>query len=204
MKKLIYSIIAIAMICCAFSTAAQNRWNITAGGSISHNTSKMFDGYSSGWGGGAFIGGGYEINFTSNWSLNPQIEINYINNGNVVKDKTTNEKYYSAWGDFWNLNIPVIASFRFPVSDNLGIRFGVGPYLQESLAGRKYKYLRSNEEKESLHGSFQNRFNVGIQGEAAVETGNHFSYMFRVNYPFAKENWMGKIITLSLGIRYSF
>ncbi len=44
-------------------------------GSISHNTSKMFDGYSSGWGGGAFIGGGYEINFTSNWSLNPQIEI---------------------------------------------------------------------------------------------------------------------------------
>ena len=89
MKKLIYSIIAIAMICCAFSTAAQNRWNISAGGSISHNTSKMFDGYSSGWGGGAFIGGGYEINFTSNWSLNPQIEINYINNGNVVKNKIT-------------------------------------------------------------------------------------------------------------------
>lgn len=205
MKKLIYSIIAIAMTCSAFSTVAQNRWNITAGGSISHQTYELFDGYSVGWGGGAFLNGGYELNFNKNWSLTPQIEIEYINNGAIIKNKLINDISHSSWRDFWNLKIPVIASFRFKTSDFVGFRFGVGPYLQESLAGRKYKYIRTEEkEKESLHGSFQNRFNVGIQGEAAVETGNHLSYMFRVNYPFAKENWMGETITLSLGIRYSF
>lgn len=66
MKKLIYSIIAIAMTCSAFSTVAQNRWNITAGGSISHQTYELFDGYSVGWGGGAFLNGGYELNFNKN------------------------------------------------------------------------------------------------------------------------------------------
>lgn len=203
MGKLIYSIIVITMSCCVFSTAAQNRWNISAGGSVSHKTCKLFDGCSVGWGGGAFFNGGYELNFTKNWCLTPQIEIEYIDNGAIIKNKLSTETVNSDWRDFWNFKIPVIASFRFKTSNFVGFRIGVGPYLQESLAGRKYK-VNSTNEKESKHGSFQKRFNVGIQGEAAVEIGNHLSYMFRVNYPFAKENWMGETITLSLGIRYSF
>ncbi len=203
MKKLVFYVIAIAMITNVLPSTAKNRWNISAGGSISHVTGKLFDNYSNSWGGGAFLGAGYEINFNTHWNLNPQIEIDYINNGNVIKEHIYGEKIKSEAREFLNLNIPVIASFRFSVSDYVGLRFGVGPYLQESLAGWKYKY-KSNTEKERMSGSFQHRFNVGIQGEAAVETGNHLSYMFRVNYPFARENWMGKTLTLSLGVRYSF
>lgn len=203
MRQIVFFVILIAGIFHVDSLCAQNRWNVAAGGSISHKTCKLFDGYSVGWGGGAFLNGGYELNFTKNWSLTPQIEIEYINNGAIIKNKLYNEIMHSDWSDFLNLKIPVIASFRFKTSDFVGFRIGIGPYLQESLAGRKYKF-NSTKEKESMHGSFQNRFNVGIQGEAAVETGNHLSYMFRVNYPFAKENWMGETITLSLGVRYSF
>ncbi len=203
MRQLVSFIILISSIFLVSPLCAQNRWNVAAGGSISHRTCKLFDGYSIGWGGGAFLNGGYEFNFTKNWNLTPQIEIEYIDNGAIIKNKLYNETIRSDWRDFWNIKIPVIASFRFNTSDFIGFRFGVGPYFQESLSGRCYGY-KSDKHKVKMHGSFQQCFNVGIQGEAAVETGKHLSYMFRVNYPFAKENWMGETITLSLGIRYSF
>lgn len=202
-KRSILFILAALSLCCPSFMTAQNRWNISSGGSISHCTTTMFEGGSRGWGGGAFLGAGYEINFTQHWSLNPQIEIDYINNGNIVKYKSWNAKYYDGWRDFWNLNIPVIASFRFPVSDSVKLRFGAGPRLMESLYGQKYKN-GSETEKKRLSDSFIHRFNIAIQGEASVETGKHLSYLFRVSYPFAKENWMGETITLSLGVRYSF
>lgn len=203
MNKVIFILLAAISFSFPSISIAQNRWNVSAGGSISHCTTSTFDGVSRGWGGGAFLGAGYEINFTQHWSLNPQIEIEYINNGNILKYKSRNEKYYDGWRDFWNLNIPVIASFRFPVSDFVKLRFGAGPRLMESLYGRKYKN-GSETEKERMSDSFIHRFNIGIQGEASVETGEHLSYSFRVSYPFAKENWMGETITLALGIRYSF
>jgi len=65
----------IAMVC--LPSIAQNRWNIYAGGSISHNCegyyNRISDDYNeSGWGGGAFLGGGYEINFNNRWSITPR------------------------------------------------------------------------------------------------------------------------------------
>ena len=32
-----------------------------------------------------------------------------------------------------------------------------------------------------MSGSVADRFNIGVTGEAAVETGSHFAYMLRVN-----------------------
>lgn len=188
-----------------FSSQAQNRWNVYAGGSISHLCEKpwLSSDKSYSWGGGAFIGGGYEINFNSHWSLTPQLELAFNNNGAILSSKELG--FYAShanWNSIWSINIPIITSFRFPISNYVGLRIGVGPYLQEAIAGRCYK--SDSDMKESMSGNFSNRFNVGGIGEIAVETGKHLSYMFRTQYPFLKEGWIRKTINLSIGIRYSF
>lgn len=184
---------------------AENRWNVYAGGSISHycSTPWISSDKSYGWGGGAFLGGGYEVNFDSHWSLTPQVEFMFDNNGATL-DSKENSFYanHESWQQTFNFNIPVVASFRFSVSDNVGLRFGAGPYLQYTLAGRRYKY--DTNEKENIKGGFGDRINVGILGEAAVETGKHLSYMLRVHYPFLKEGVVKETVVLSVGVRYSF
>ena len=155
------------------------------------------------WGGGAFIGSGYEINFNSHWILTPQLEIAYHNNGATLSSKELSfYANHANWQSIWSVNIPVVASFRFPISDNLGLRIGAGPYLQEAIAGRQYR--NDSDQKEAMSGSFSDRFNVGVLGEVAVETGDHFSYMFRTQYPFLNEGWVRKTVSLSVGVRYSF
>lgn len=71
MKKI--SFLILILISIHLSIQAQNRWNIYAGGSISHLCEKPWisSDKSYGWGGGAFLGGGYEINFNSHWNLTP-------------------------------------------------------------------------------------------------------------------------------------
>lgn len=203
MKKILSLI--LVMIAMTLPAIAQNRWNVYAGGSISHLCEKPWisSDKSYGWGGGAFVGGGYEINFNSHWSITPQVEFAFCNNGASLSSKELDfYANHANWQSIWSINIPVIASFRFPVSDNVGLRFGAGPYIQEAIAGSHYR--NGSDKKESMSGSFSDRFNVGVIGEVAVETGNHFSYMFRTSYPFLKEGWVRKTINLSIGIRYSF
>lgn len=185
---------------------AEGRWNLYVGGNLSHMTEEVWSGNEKlhyGWGGGAFIGGGYEFEFTPHWSLLPQLELSYNDNGAHLHDD--NNTFYQNnmdWAEYLTLNIPVIVSFRFPISDKIGLKFGTGPYLQEGLYGRRYKI--GSDIKEKMSGSIDRRFNVGIMGEAAVETGKHLSYMLRAQYPFLKEGWIRNTIVLSAGISYSF
>lgn len=206
-KKLVAIPIALyAISLSSLPTGANGRWKVFAGGSISHLCEKSlynFKWVNYGWGGGAFIGGGYEVDFSSHWSLTPQLELSYNDNGARLNNEA--DTFYQNnmdWADYLTLNIPVIASFRFPISDKLGLRIGTGPYLQEGLYGRRYKI--GTDIKEKMSGSIDRRFNVGIMGEATVETGTHLSYMLRVQYPFLKEGWIRKTIVLSAGASYSF
>lgn len=205
-KRLLMMICAMVL---SLGAVAQNHWNVYAGGSIAHKCERkserfqMYKDYPYGWGGGAFLGGGYEIGFNSHWNLTPSIEFEFVNNGAI-----RNVEWVSFYGNHvdwqsnWNLNIPVIAAYQCDLSKKLGLRIGVGPYLQESLAGRRYKY--NSEDKEAMTGNFSNRFNVGFQGEIGIDTKNHFSYMFRARYPILKEGWIRKTLVLSLGVKYSF
>lgn len=205
MKKFISSVAVFMALSLSIAAKAENRWNVYGGGSISHLCETRASGSDKtyGWGGGAFLGGGYEINFNSHWSLTPQLELSFVNNGAYTSSKEFSFYHnHSQSIRTLNINIPVIASFRFPVSDNVGLRFGAGPYFQEAVAGWGYGY--ESDKRESLSGTFANRFNLGVVGEAAVETGSHLSYFFRTNYPFLKEGWVRKTITLSVGVKYTF
>lgn len=134
MKRLLTLSIAFIIAAAAATVAeAQNRWNIYAGGNISHlcETAPMIGSDRSfGWGGGAFAGAGYEINFNSHWSLTPQIELAYSNNGATLSSAEMDFSHnHASWLSTLNLNIPIIASFRFPVAGEVGLRLGAGPCL---------------------------------------------------------------------------
>lgn len=203
-------IITISNVCLG---QTKNRWNVYAGGSISHlcETPLAATDKTYGWGGGAFIGGGYEINFNPHLGLTPRLEFSFDNNGATLSSE--NESFFNnhaRWKNYWSASIPVMASYRFSLVDNVGLRIGVGPYLQTVMGGKKYVGIHDSDTmestiyKESLSGTFDHRFNVGAAGEVAIETGNHLSYMLRAKYPFIKKGWLMKTLTLSVGIGYSF
>lgn len=186
---------------------AENRWNVYAGGGIAHlcEESAVGSGTSNGygWGGHAFLGAGYEIGLGSHWSLTPQLGLNFSDNGAVLsEDKHGVYGSRVNWREYLSVDIPVIVSYRFPVSERVGLRIGCGPSLQECVYGRRYK--DGSDARERMSGTFANRFNIGVAGEAGVDTGRHLSYFFRMQYPFLKEGWVRKTITLSIGVRYSF
>lgn len=201
---------AISSVCLG---QTKNRWSVHVGGSVSHlcETPWVSHDKTYSWGGGAFIGAGYEINFNKHWSLTPQLEFAFDDNGATLSsDKDSFFHNHYRWENYWSMSVPVVASFRLNVADNVGLRFGMGPYVQTVLAGNRYVGFinaETGEEssyKESLSGSFDQRFNVGVLGEFAVETGNHFSYMLRARYPFIKRGWLTNTLTLSVGVGYSF
>lgn len=206
-----HRLLIIALIFTVISATpgiARNRWNIYGGVNLSH----VIEGYFSGlnpsyrWGPGAFIGTGYEIRFSSQFSVTPALELSYIDNGAIAVYEGINYTHIqNRWMSTYNLTIPVIASCRLPISKKVGIRVGAGPYAQEALFGKHYNEQKDNT-KETLSGNAFDRFNVGIIGEAALETGKHVSYIFRAQYPFAIDGaaWTRNTSTLSLGIKYSF
>lgn len=205
MKNKLGLLIAAVALTSSIVCDADDGWNIYGGGSLSHMCEQPWvsSDKSYGWGGGAFIGGGYEFNLTPHWSITPQVELGYMNNGATLSSGEMDfYGKHANWLETWSINIPVTASFRFHVSDDVKLRIGAGPYLQEAIAGRAYRY--DSETKETLHGSMGDRFNIGVNGEAAVETGDHLSYFFRTQYPFLTEGWIRKTVTLSVGIKYTF
>lgn len=202
MRKLLL-IAILCMVGLISGKAAENRWHVYGGANLSHNVESLYEG-SYGWGAGGFFGGGYEINFSRYVSLSPQLEINYINNGAWTK----NDDYdfygnHCDWRGMWNISIPIVFNVRIPLSDKVGLRIGAGPYVQETFVLREYAYNTSNMVTNTTE-NFIKRFNFGVLGEAAVETGQHLGYFFRTQYVFLEETWSCNTLTLSLGVRYTF
>ncbi len=207
MKRVFLIVVVIFTLISAIPGNARNRWNIYGGGNMSH----IYGAKSSSgdplyrWGAGAFIGIGYEIRFTSRFSLTPALELSYIDNGSAQQNhNSTLSSNYIPWMNSYILSMPVIASTRIPISENIRFRIGGGFYIQEALSGNHY--AGQNDKKEALSGNASPRFNMGPIGEAAIETGRHISYILRAQYPLTIQNdaWITKTLTLSAGIRYTF
>lgn len=207
MKRVFLIVAVIFTIISAIPGNACNRWNIYGGGNMSH----IYGEKSSGgeplyrWGAGAFIGIGYEVRFTSRFSLTPALELSYIDNGSATQNHNSPLSSNNIpWLNSYTISMPVIASYRIPISENTSFRIGGGIYIQEALSG-KHHALKSDK-KEALSGNASPRFNIGPIGEAAIETGRHISYILRAQYPFSIQNdaWITKTLTMSAGIRYTF
>lgn len=214
------SIIMAMMIASMLTSFAQNRWNIYAGGSISHYQGGYFKWDAEGntnfdWGGGAFLGGGYEVGLNNRFSLTPAIELSFTDNGAYYNktglpayDPFGNDKS-GIWSSAWAINIPITAGFRIPLNDMVRFKIDAGPYLSEAFSVKHYAKVGGTNEnpiiqKKKSTSDFGQDFQIGIIGGVAVETGNHFSYFFRTQYPFLKDRWSSKTITLAIGVKYAF
>ena len=155
------------------------------------------------WGGGAFIGVGYEVNLDKHWSMTPQLELMYLNNGAKVSSPELSLYGRNAsWLDMWAVNVPLLAGFRFNLVKNVGLKISTGPYFFKAFALRQYDQDGMTKITPQRRSTAEN--NIGFIGELAVEPGDHVSYLFRAQYPFLKESWTRKTVTLSLGVKYSF
>lgn len=228
--SLILLMTAYAATCCNLTVTAQeinkdvkNRWSVRAGVNLSHicadtspwNYSTMtpvLESASFGWGAGAMFGGAYDIRFSRTWSLTPGLEIQYIDNGgkkygSYYSGMTvggTDNRFYDRHAfvmHSWNVVVPVLMNMRAPISRSVGFRVGAGPYVSEAFSARAYNV---SGKMEDFGGDFGHYFDFGLTGEMAVETGNHFSYFYRLQYPLLKDHIHHRTLTMSLGLSYTF
>ena len=201
----------------------KNRWSVRAGVNLSHicadtspwNYSTMtpvLESASFGWGAGVMFGGAYDIRFSRTWSLTPGLEIQYIDNGgkkhgsyyiDMIVGGTDNRFYdrHAFVRHSWNVVIPVLMNMRAPIRRSVSFRVGVGPYVSEAFSARAYNV---NGKMEDFGGDLDHYFDFGLTGEMAVETGNHFSYFYRLQYPLLKDHIHHRTLTMSLGLSYTF
>lgn len=212
MRKIIFMLVAVAA---CFGVSAQDAtWSVYGGVSMSHPNGSTDSFFDKGWGAGGFIGASYDIAFNKSWSIMPSLELSYIHSPNSTTYAHGSTKYmgYSFSGgynygkfedkmDLFNVAIPILVNYRVHFKDKLGMRFGIGPYLMQTLAGNTYI-----GEKQSVTKSydFGKRFTVGGKVEIALETGKHWSYMIGCQYPFLKTHIINDTETFSAGVRYSF
>lgn len=214
MKKALFLLFCFINITLLHS---QNRWNIYVGGSMNHIVKETFSEKGKtrfDWGGGAFIGSGFELNFNNHWSFSPSLELSYNDNGAYYSDTgkpAFNHYGYEGsenWTGSWGVSIPLTVGFRFPVSGYLKFKIDAGVYISESFYVSHYypKTIGSNNnlEKRKATNDFGNFLQTGFIGSVAVETGNNLSYFFRTQYPFLKSRFSSNVLTLSIGAKYSF
>lgn len=186
------------------ANAEENRWSVYAGGSLNHLCLSTYGDTHYGWGGGALVGAGYDIRFNSHWSLTPQLELGYTDNGGR---RTGVWAGNDDWRGYWSASIPVLANYRLTLSDKVGLRFGAGVFYTQAFAVKCYD--ETGTKKVTYHTrdgyrGFEDRLNLGVVGEIAAEVGPHLSYGVRVQYPVKKYNIMERQLTLSATVRYSF
>lgn len=149
----------------------------------------------------------------------PALEFSYTDNGAyynktgkpAVNPFATDSKAQSVshiWTSSWNIAIPVTAGYRITLSNNVRLRINAGVYFSEALAVRHFVNTGNSQnpvyEKRKVSSDFGNDFQIGTVGSFSVETGPHFSYFFRTQYPFLKDRWSTSTVTLALGVGYSF
>lgn len=102
---------------------------------------------------GFHVGAVMDWNFAGDFYLQPGIY--FTTRGAKSEQSDTDDDYSYKGTEKWNmsyLQIPVLASYRLPVSDAVKIDMHAGPYIAFGLGG-KYKF----EERETYGGITENR-----------------------------------------------
>ncbi|MBQ8988649.1 MAG: PorT family protein [Prevotella sp.] len=169
---------------------------------------------------GAFIGGLYDFRMNDWFYLQPRLILSYQenqrewNNTLAAPHVKIDNEFYSQW----NLSLPVLASFRFKLSDDMGLRLNVGPYIQYALGGKEQKPIFYN----SLDPTIPNvPARMSEKGNWDLVTGDKITYGGQIGLQYDYKNWFATLDykrsfhrsilnmdgfenTLQLGIGYKF
>lgn len=148
------------------------------------------------------LGVGMDYGFSENWSLQ---------SGLMISSKGWKEKE----GDIKNtyrpiyLDIPILAAYKFNISDNTKFVINAGPYLAFGLGG-KAKYEGGEDEKMfDKEGWDMGRFDLGIQYGIGLELSDRYLINLTGQNGFicpwdVDEGDKPKNMTFSIGVGYRF
>lgn len=151
------------------------------------------------------LGVGMDYGFSENWSLQSGLMIS--SKGYKIKDYSKDRPIY--------LDIPILAAYKFNISDNTKFVINAGPYLAFGLGGKckfdeggDYKLFKGEDGEDAEY----SRFDLGIQYGIGLEIGEHYlvnltgqnGFISPFDYPDGYDGDKPKNMTFSIGVGYRF
>ena len=195
MKKFLMTAVLGMFALAGFS---QVKWDVKFGMNFSNMTkdseAKALPGFN--------FGVGMDYGFSENWSL--QLGLMISSKGWKYKEEGEKMTFRPIY-----LDIPILAAYKFNISDNTKFVINAGPYLAFGLGGKAkygdvdYKLFKSDE------GDWK-RFDLGIQYGIGLELSDH--YLINLTgqngfiCPWDTEEGEDKCknMTFSIGVGYRF
>lgn len=195
MKKFLMTAVLGMFALAGFS---QVKWDARVGMNFSNMTkdseAKALPGFN--------LGVGMDYGFSENWSLQSGLMIS--SKGWKYKEEGEKMTFRPIY-----LDIPILAAYKFNISDNTKFVINAGPYLAFGLGGKAkygdvdYKLFKSDE------GDWK-RFDLGIQYGIGLELSDH--YLINLTgqngfiCPWDSEEGEDKCknMTFSIGVGYRF
>lgn len=155
------------------------------------------------------LGVGMDYGFSENWSLQSGLMISSKGYKFDYKDEYYNESYKARP---IYLDIPILAAYKFNISDNTKFVINAGPYLAFGLGG-KCKYDEGGDYKlfkgEDGDDAEMKRFDLGIQYGIGLEISEHYLVNLTGQNGFISPNNIDgfkdyKNMTFSIGVGYRF
>ena len=198
MKKFLMTAVLGMFALAGFS---QVKWDAKVGMNFSNMTkfddTKALPGFN--------LGVGMDYGFSENWSLQSGLMIS--SKGYKVKDYAKVRPIY--------LDIPILAAYKFNISDNTKFVINAGPYLAFGLGGKckfdeggDYKLFKGEDGEDAEY----SRFDLGIQYGIGLEIGDNYlvnltgqnGFISPFDYPDGYDGDKPKNMTFSIGVGYRF
>lgn len=200
MKKFLMTAVLGMFALAGFS---QVKWDARVGMNFSNMTkdseAKALPGFN--------LGVGMDYGFSENWSLQSGLMIS--SKGWKYKEEGEKMTYRPIY-----LDIPILAAYKFNISDNTKFVINAGPYLAFGLGGKAkygdadYKLFKEEEGQDAK----MKRFDLGLQYGIGLEIGDHYlvnltgqnGFISPFDYPDGYDGDKPKNMTFSIGVGYRF
>ena len=175
---------------------SQVKWDAKFGMNFSNMTkideSKALPGFT--------LGVGMDYGFNENWSLQSGLMIS--SKGFKFKEGDWKDKYRPIY-----LDIPILAAYKFNISDNTKFVINAGPYLAIGLGGKNKETDEEDIKLFDKDGYDWKRFDLGIQYGIGLELSDRYLINLTGQNGFISPVDGGddpKNMTFSIGVGYRF
>ncbi len=193
MKKFLMTAVLGMFALAGFS---QVKWDAKFGMNFSNMTkideSKALPGFT--------LGVGMDYGFNENWSLQSGLMIS--SKGFKFKEGDWKDKYRSIY-----LDIPILAAYKFNISDNTKFVINAGPYLAIGLGGKNKETDEEDIKLFDKDGYDWKRFDLGIQYGIGLELSDRYLINLTGQNGFISPVDGGddpKNMTFTIGVGYRF
>lgn len=190
MKKFLMTAVLGMFALAGFS---QVKWDAKFGMNFSNMTkideSKALPGFT--------LGVGMDYGFNENWSLQSGLMIS--SKGFKFKEGDWKDKYRPIY-----LDIPILAAYKFNISDNTKFVINAGPYLAIGLGGKNKETDAEDIKLFDKDGYDWDRFDLGLQYGVGLELNDRYLINLTGQNGFISPANDPKNMTFTIGVGYRF